>query len=176
MITGTTMFTRAALLDLFDHMTWADAMVWSAVTRCDAAGGDQMLRGYLAHLHAVQRAFLDVWREQPPTFADPSTFPDLDSIRAFAASYYDPARTFIEQVEQPRLETTITLPWHGFLERKFGRSLASPTVAETMVQVTTHTGYHRGQVNARLRAIGGEPPLVDYIAWLWFGRPQPEWT
>jgi uncharacterized damage-inducible protein DinB len=38
-----------------------------------------------------------------------------------------------------------------------------------------HTVYHRGQVNARVRALGGEPPLVDYIAWLWLGRPAPEW-
>jgi uncharacterized damage-inducible protein DinB len=109
-------------------------------------------------------------------FTDPSAFPDLDSVRAFAATYYDSARVFIEQVEPHRLDATIALPWHGFIERQFGRSLSAPTLAETIVQVTTHSGYHRGQVNARLRAIGGEPPLVDYIAWLWFGRPQPAWA
>ena len=37
----------------------------------------------------------------------------------------------------------------------------------------SHSTYHRGQVNARLREIGAEPPLVDYIAWLWFDRPAP---
>jgi uncharacterized damage-inducible protein DinB len=45
-----------------------------------------------------------------------------------------------------------------------------------MIQVATHSTYHRGQVNARLREVGGEPPLVDYIAWIWFGRPAPEWS
>ena len=30
--------------------------------------------------------------------------------------------------------------------------------------------------DARLRAIDGKPALVDYIAWIWFGRPKPEWT
>ena len=49
------------------------------------------------------------------------------------------------------------------------------TVGETTLQVPMHTVYHRGQVNARVRALGGEPPLVDYIAWLWLGRPAPEW-
>jgi len=34
---------------------------------------------------------------------------------------------------------------------------------------------HRGQVAARLREIGGEPPLVDFIAWVRLGRPEPVW-
>jgi uncharacterized damage-inducible protein DinB len=38
-----------------------------------------------------------------------------------------------------------------------------------------HSTYHRGQVNARLRELGIEPPLTDYIAWIWFGRPEAEW-
>jgi uncharacterized damage-inducible protein DinB len=49
------------------------------------------------------------------------------------------------------------------------------TVAETMLQVTFHSAYHRGQVSARLREVGVEPPLVDYIAWIWFGRPDAPW-
>jgi uncharacterized damage-inducible protein DinB len=45
-----------------------------------------------------------------------------------------------------------------------------------MFQVTSHSTHHRGQVNARLRALGGEPPLVDYIAWVWFGKPAADWA
>ncbi len=33
----------------------------------------------------------------------------------------------------------------------------------------------RGQNATRLRELGGEPPLTDYIAWLWKGRPAPDW-
>ncbi len=42
-------------------------------------------------------------------------------------------------------------------------------------QVANHSTYHRGQVNRSLRQLGGEPPLVDYIAWVWFGKPKAEW-
>ena len=45
-----------------------------------------------------------------------------------------------------------------------------------MIQVTIHSTHHRGQFNARLRQVGGEPPLVDYIAWVCFGRPPAEWA
>jgi uncharacterized damage-inducible protein DinB len=61
-------------------------------------------------------------------------------------------------------------------QQRMGRSFEAPTLAETMLQVASHSTYHRGQVNARLREISGEPPLVDYIAWIWFGRPAPDWT
>jgi hypothetical protein len=34
--------------------------------------------------------------------------------------------------------------------------------------------YHRGQVATRLRERGGEPPLTDFIAWIWMHRPAPD--
>ena len=49
-------------------------------------------------------------------------------------------------------------------------------IAESMLQVALHSQYHRGQINARLRALGGEPPRVDYIIWLWLGRPPADWS
>jgi hypothetical protein len=32
-----------------------------------------------------------------------------------------------------------------------------------------------GQVNVRLRELGCEPPLVDFIAWIWLGQPSADW-
>lgn len=45
--------------------------------------------------------------------------------------------------------------------------------ADAMVWRAT---YHRGQVNTWLRELGLEPPLVDFIAWVWFGKPAPDWS
>jgi uncharacterized damage-inducible protein DinB len=67
----------------------------------------------------------------------------------------------------------VVMPWAEEAARQRGMTPRRPTLAETVFQVTSHSTYHRGQVNARLRAVGGEPPLVDYIAWIWFGRPEP---
>lgn len=44
--------------DLFLHMEWADATVWSAVSATPTALGDARVREVLAHLHVAQRAFL----------------------------------------------------------------------------------------------------------------------
>jgi uncharacterized damage-inducible protein DinB len=69
----------------------------------------------------------------------------------------------------------MVIPWVAHFEQRLGRTAEVPTLADTMFRVGNHSTYHRGQVNARLRAVGGEPPLVDHIAWVWLGRPAASW-
>jgi uncharacterized damage-inducible protein DinB len=38
-----------------------------------------------------------------------------------------------------------------------------------------HSAYHRGQVASQLRELGGEPPLTDFVAWIWLDRPPADW-
>jgi uncharacterized damage-inducible protein DinB len=67
------------------------------------------------------------------------------------------------------------LPWVGWIEQQSKQTLAPTTLGETILQVISHSTHHRAQANTRLRMVGAEPPMVDYIAWLWRGRPKPEW-
>lgn len=53
------------LLKLFRHMQWADASVWSAVLKSDAARNDPDVNKRLRHSHTVQNAFLNTWKENP---------------------------------------------------------------------------------------------------------------
>jgi uncharacterized damage-inducible protein DinB len=152
-------------------MQWADDMVSRAVLAADAARGDEALRQWLLHLHSVQRLFLDVWRRQPPHLPDASAFADAAQIVAWAQPYYAEASAFLDSVAPDSLAAPLALPWAAQLAEQLGMTPATPTLGETMFQVTSHSTYHRGQINARLRAVGGTPPLVDYIAWIWFGRP-----
>ena len=69
----------------------------------------------------------------------------------------------------------LPVAWASMVERALGRAPETTTAGETVLQVALHSLYHRGQINARLREVGGEPPLVDYIAWVWLGRPAPGW-
>jgi uncharacterized damage-inducible protein DinB len=163
--------TVVDLKDLFRHMQWADGEVWRAVLAAPAASTDEPLRKLLLHLHTVQRAFLDLWRERPLTFPELSEFPDVASIQAWSAPYYAEAAAFLDRVDEAALTRPVVMPWADALAQQLGFPPAQPTLAETIFQITSHSTYHRGQVNARLRAIGGEPRLVDYIAWVWFGRP-----
>jgi uncharacterized damage-inducible protein DinB len=163
-----------SLRELSRHMQWADALVWAAALPHPAATGDPALRGKLFHVHMVQRAFLSAWRGEAIT-SPPAEPPDLPTTLRSARDYYPELAAFLSGLGEDELVRPVVLPWAGRFARRLGREPEAPTLAETILQVAMHSTYHRGQVNARLRELGIEPPLTDYIAWLWFGRPEPEW-
>ena len=162
------------LRDLAAHMEWADAQAWAAALSKAEAGEDHALRAKLSHTHGVQRAFLCVWRGvtvvRPP--AEP---PDLRTTLAAARSYYEDLARFLDALDDAELARTVVLPWSSGFTEYLGREPSATTLAETLTQVAMHSTYHRGQVNTRLRELGVEPALTDYVAWLWFGRPEPSW-
>lgn len=160
--------------DLFRHMEWADAQVWETVLASADARDDAKLRDYLYHLHRVQRAFLRVWRGEPRDEPSP-TFDDAPSLRQWARTYYDEARAHLDALGDEEFARPLVVPWSSGLEEWMGRKAEATTFGETAMQVALHSTYHRGQVNARLRQLGAEPPAVDYILWLWLGRPGPAW-
>jgi uncharacterized damage-inducible protein DinB len=165
------------LRQLFRHMEWADAEVWRAVMAHEPAGHDQRLRNLLTHLHLVQRVFLIVWQKQPLDLSrGQPQFETAAELRQWAQTYYAEAHTFLAEIDESSLSGDVAMPFVKAMEAQLGRTFATPTLGETIVQVTSHSTYHRGQVNARLREVGGQPPLVDYIAWIWFRRPEPNWT
>jgi uncharacterized damage-inducible protein DinB len=171
---GGAMKDLGTLRELIDHMQWADALVWSAALSNPEVSSDVGLRGKLFHTHMVQRTFLSVWQDvtiSPPT-TDP---PDLPTTLQRAREYYSDLTSFLDALGEGEPERPIALPWAARFAQRLGRTPAIPTLAETMLQVVMHSTYHRGQVNTRLREIGVEPPLTDYIAWVWFGRPEPQW-
>jgi uncharacterized damage-inducible protein DinB len=164
------------LHELVRHMEWADACVWRAVLEHPAAVRDERLRDLLLHLHGVQRGFLAVWTSQPLDAGAAAATWDLVSAHSAVRAYYGALHAAITSFDDEALLRPIVMPGLEPLQERMGRRFEVPTLGDTIFQVVSHSTYHRGQVNGRLREVGGEPPLVDYIAWIWFGRPSPEWT
>ena len=169
------MAARDLIRQLYRHMEWADAAVWAATPDRASRAPDARLRDLLIHLHLTQRAFFLVWTGQAFAFPDPASFDTLDDVRAWARPYYRDVEAYLDGLDDASLEVPVVLPWSARLDARLGRPPAASSLADTLLQVPSHTTYHRGQVNARLRELGHEPPLVDYIAWIWFGRPGPAW-
>lgn len=168
------MTLTSIIQDQYRHMEWADARIWHAVMTSDAAKADGALRQRLHHLHAVQRAFLAVWRNEPVDFtAGASLGPD--ELATWGRDYHREALQFVETFSEPELDRPIVLPWTAWVKQRLGKEPQAPTLGETLFQVTSHSTHHRGQVNAGLRPHGVEPPLVDFIAWVWLGKPVAEW-
>jgi uncharacterized damage-inducible protein DinB len=157
------------LRDLFQHMEWADAEVWSAVHRLGA--DDKRLRDLLNHLHMTQRSFFDVWSGKgfDRGFLKERTLAEAEEM---GRAYHRDASEFIAKLDEASLDQPLILPW----AERFAKGASATTLGDTMLQITSHSTYHRGQTNMRIRELGGDPPLVDFIAWLWLGRPRAVWS
>jgi uncharacterized damage-inducible protein DinB len=168
------MHTRDLFVDLYRHMEWADAATWRAVLGSTGARADESMRVRLHHIHLVQRAFLSIWRGEPIDVHAGEAL-SLGDLATWAGPYYAEARAEIARPGAPPLDGTVQVPWSKQIVERLGFEPAATTLADTIVQVYGHTSHHRGQVLARLRELGTTPPFVDYIAWVWQGRPAAAW-
>ena len=160
---------------LFHHMEWADAKVWQSALNLSSVNNDSRLRKLLCHIHNVQLAFLYIWTKQTLKFSKGSDFPELLDMAIWGREYHTQVNEYLNSINETVLNKLIDIPWANHFEKIIGRKPDNLTLEETMLQVTMHSQYHRGQVNARLRELGGEPPLIDFIAWVWEGKPGAVW-
>lgn len=160
--------------DLSRHAEWADATVWRAVFNSSTAPTDDRVKNWLHHIHMVQHAFINVWRGQPHSASAGSDL-GLPELASWGREYHQLAAEYLPTLEENDLDSPMPMPWAKFLTKQLGRDPSVTTRGETIVQVASHSTYHRGQVNARLRELGDEPPLTDFIAWIWIGKPAAEW-
>jgi uncharacterized damage-inducible protein DinB len=161
--------------NLARHMEWADAKTWQSVRDLPAAQSDERLRYLLHHIHIVQEVYLQAWRGDPFAVTQLEEYPDLLALDAWARPYYPRLADFAATVDESAFATPVDFPWAEMIKEQFG-GVAPATLAESAWQVFSHTSYHRGQVAARVREIGGVPPTVDFLVWVWSGRPAPEWN
>jgi len=157
--------------ELYAHMEWADRAVWAALAFSPEATGDAAIRDLLFHSHFTQHAFLQFWLGESVDRPDPDRFTSINDLRTWAADNHTAIRDFVASVDETSLCQIAIVPWSRMFSRELGREAAPTTLMDTLVQVPAHSLYHRGQVNRRLREIGGEPPLVDFIVWKWLGEP-----
>jgi uncharacterized damage-inducible protein DinB len=162
------------LTDLYRHMEWADALLWSAIADAPAAGADGKARATLYHVHLVQHAFLRTWQGEKMETPFP-TFEKLPGLMAWAKSFHQHAAAYMARLEAEELAKPMPLAWSAQVESAIGRAPEMTTIGDTVLQVALHSIHHRGQLNVRLRELGATPPLLDYIGWVWYGRPAAEW-
>jgi uncharacterized damage-inducible protein DinB len=169
------MDTLSLFNEFSSYTEWADSVVFAAIMGNLQAENDESILMRLRHNHLVQKVFLDVWQDLP---IDPTETQSLDmaALAGFTRDVHRNMRLFHETLSLTELDRTVVLPWSRLVSQKLGFETASPTMAQTLVQVFAHSSYHRGQVNARLRDLGIEPPMTDFIVWVLGHKPTPAWT
>jgi uncharacterized damage-inducible protein DinB len=155
------------------QMEWADALVWRAVL--SARERDDSIPGRMHHFHSTQWAYLQVLQRQPLKIPELGSFPDLKSLGRWARSFYGELPAYRDSLDEVQLNRPVEFPWAAQVAERLGTA-APATAGECLLQLALHTAYHRGQVATRLRERGGDPPMTDFIAWVWMRRPAPDWA
>jgi uncharacterized damage-inducible protein DinB len=160
------------LRELARHMAWADETVWNAVQATPQGMDDPKIADTLHHIHLVQHIFLQAWTGAPFEVRERSQFATSNDIAAWGMEARRGVLNFVEGVSFEHLEQGFRMPWAAFFEQQAQKPAAVHTLGESILQVFLHSQHHRGQVCVRLREVGGVPPTVDFILWLWSGRPS----
>ncbi len=142
---------------LLKHMLWADNEVWNKVLESPVAQNDKRIKDLLFHLHQVQYAFYFLWTDLPLEIPKPEEFADLKSIAKWGFEYQQKLTHFILSERASDKEKIVQIPWSVFFERKTKQKVVPATLEETMLQVASHSTYHRGQINTRFRELCGDP-------------------
>lgn len=158
--------------ELLRHMVWADVLMYDAIRTHDRARTDGDIRGLFHHTHAVQWVYLHIWRGEPVDVPEADEFDDLEAVERWGRDAHGQLREFVARLGPGEGSRTVVFPWREMLEARWGEARTA-TLEETMAQVASHSAYHRGQINRRLRELGGDPPLTDFVAWIWAGKPEP---
>ena len=150
--------TPEHLRDLFRYTEWADAEVWRAVLAHDAARTDAKLRGLLAFTCTwCSAAFSWSGRTSPgePAMQKASSLDNVMDFHAWVQPYYADVHRFLETLDAAMMARGCDHAVGGSrIRRGSGERSPRRRLPRRSLQVTSHSTYHRGQVNARLREVG----------------------
>jgi uncharacterized damage-inducible protein DinB len=99
----------------------------------------------------------------------------LNSVPGWIRKYYAEVASYFSEINTEMLQRDIAIPGIERIEKKWNITPHTANLAQTMVQVVTHSMYHRAQIVTQLREFEVEPPVIDFIVWIWFGKPQAKW-
>lgn len=138
---------------LIDHLAWADGQVLGALR---ARPGAEALR-LVAHLVGAEHVWISRIEGVAPRVA---VWPqlDLDQCAELAAENHARLRSIALAADEEALARPVSYTTSD------GRAFTS-SLEEILVHVALHGQHHRGQVNAAIRAAGGAPASIDFIAW-----------
>jgi uncharacterized damage-inducible protein DinB len=149
---------------LYEYNSWANARVLEA---CAALSAEQRGRDLgtshhsvhetLAHILGAEWVWLERWKGRSPTSLPAAhSFADLAQLRARWSVVEQDLLGFVRALGDSDLDRKIEY------RTTEGRPYTQP-FREMLQHLLNHGTYHRGQVSAMLRQLGGKPASTDLI-------------
>ena len=139
------MNSNALLKELFQHMEWADALVWSTILRSPSLSHDKVIQDRLYHLHLVQWLFLRIWRNEVMELNASQGFLEV-KLAKWGYEYHSEVSKFIVSIEESQLDVVVSLPWASKLAIELGSTFTNPLLGETLLQVPRNLPIQMRQI------------------------------
>src|SRR5579884_3981150 len=147
----------ALIRELFQYQAHADTAILMAVRSHEWASRDRSIVTLFHHILVAHRFWIHLCEGAPFHVEAESVVPgSLEEIATLFERTQAQEFAWMDRLSDDDLERTLESPYLP------GRKV---TIRQGLTQVCLHSQWHRGQLAARLRALGGEPPAIDYILW-----------
>jgi uncharacterized damage-inducible protein DinB len=159
-------------VSLFAYNRWADRRVLDACRKltpeqygAEPVPGWSSVRSTLVHIAVVTEGWLrGVTGELVQTVPTEAELPTVDDIERLLDRAYRTFEDVLPTLTPERLTTPQTF-------RGRGRTAVLPPWA-VLRHIVNHATYHRGQVASKLKRLGVEQPMTDFIFWVIEQVPQ----
>jgi uncharacterized damage-inducible protein DinB len=143
------------LQEMARHQAWADAEYWK-VFRGDARlVEDPGIRKRLNHMVTASEMLQMLARGETPDFGQMKDRESAEDLEAAMQKAHEGLAATLASIDLDRI---VKLP----------RGPKGPFEAPAgvlLLQALTHSQHHRGQNAARMRELGVNPPMTDYVVW-----------
>jgi uncharacterized damage-inducible protein DinB len=141
---------------LFDYDYWANSATLASLK--SVPGGAEKPRKAFSHVIGGQRVWLSRFENPAPPSAQP--WPDL-TLEECTSAIEDLRRQWEELLDKLTPEKLA-----GELTYKTTKGIEYRTpVGDILMHLILHSAYHRGQVAAAVREVGGKPVPTDYVVY-----------
>ena len=159
---------------LFAYNRWADARLLDACRSVPAdryasevVPGWASLRSTLAHLAGAFDIWIRRFLGEPVTaFVSEADLPTVDDAARLMATAQEKFERLVAGLTPDELAAPFTYT------NLRGQTTTAPLWA-ALRHVVNHATYHRGQAASKLKRLGVEPPVTDFVFWAVEQTPQP---
>lgn len=146
-----------SLRRLFDYDHWASQEALRSIATINVTA-DRALK-IAGHIIGAQRVWLA--RLEAPDSASPAPWPllSLEEASAAVSEMHLRWNSFLSSLTPARLDEDLV---H---RNSRGVEFRTP-IRDVLMQLVTHSTYHRGQIAAAVREAGGKPAATDYIVYI----------
>jgi uncharacterized damage-inducible protein DinB len=163
-------FSMTELTELLEYQHWATTKTLDSVAKLsleqlhrDLGSSFKSVFETLVHVYGADRAWLGRLTGQSPSRPNLADYPNLEVLRDAWEVVLEGWKVTVSKFENPKLE----IHYKSYDGTPFSSSLE-----EIVKHVVNHGTYHRGQVAAMQRMLGGEAIGTDLIGFYRAQKPK----